>query len=425
MGLRPSSVVALFIFIHEPYKICDLYTLESRGSFNVKRILHLNIYHKKTRWKYLLAIAGILILAVSTYYTYFLAKKLIREEKDKVELWVIANREIVDESFDCSATLHERVMSSNFHIPVLIYDEQMGIILVRNFKYDDPSDPRLIEELEGIKQNGPPPIPIVTKYFTQYVYYKESRLLQMLSFFPLIQVLLVSAFIAIGYWLFSTAWRSEQELVWVGMAKETAHQLGTPITAIMSWLDLLKENLQDSDDLDIAEEMETDVRKLELIAARFSKIGSKPNLKLQDVSNLLTNNVSYFEKRKPKNVEISVDVPSDLDIQVAYNEELLNWVIENIIRNALDALPEGRGEIRLSLRKRSNWASIEISDTGHGMSSKYFKKIFQPGYSTKKRGWGLGLSLAKRIVENYHKGKIYVKNSHLNQGTVIAIDLPL
>ncbi len=388
----------------------------------------MNIYQKKTRWKYLLAIAGLLILAVSTLYTNYLARELTKEEQNKVRLWVIAFEELaaMPMDSDCSATLHVEVTSSNFHIPALVVDEDGEILIAQNFSNIDPKNPNtpeLKKELEFIKTNGPDPIPLVTDDFTQYVYYKESTLLQTLSYFPIIQVLLVTAFILIGYWLFSSARKSEQELVWVGMAKETAHQLGTPISAIIAWLDFMKDDqLSLEDRMNVINEMETDVNKLELIADRFSKIGSTPVLEKQRIKPLLDEIADYFEKRKPEDVEI--EVVGDSNAEIKFNAHLLTWVVENLIRNSLDALDKGVGRIELEVIDQSNKLMVLVKDSGHGIPSNMHKSIFQPGISTKKRGWGLGLSLAKRIIENYHQGKIYVKSSQAEVQTVFAIELP-
>jgi len=383
----------------------------------------LNIYRKKSRWKLFLLLTGLIILAISTYYTNFLAKKLSEEEKTKVELWAIAMEEMANADTSCNLTLHSRIAQSNFYIPALIVDENDEINFVENFSCDDPDDPRLKQELTKMKASGVKPLELRTPYFTQYVYYKESRLLQMLSYFPLIQVFLVSAFILIGYWLFSSARKAEQNLVWVGMAKETAHQLGTPITAIMSWLETLKELPEDPELVrTTALEMENDVDKLKKIADRFSKIGSQPVLKQHPIDDTIRSVLSYFEKRVPSRIKLSFDAAGK-ELIARYNEHLLNWVLENLVRNALDAM-DGEGEIAFKTYEKENKVYIELSDSGKGMLPNMHKRIFQPGFTTKKRGWGLGLSLAKRIMEQYHKGRISVKQSRPGKGTVFLLELP-
>ena len=383
----------------------------------------MNIYRKKSRWKVFLLLTGLLILAISTYYTNFLAKKLSEEEKNKVELWAIAMEEMANADTSCNLTLHSRIAQSNFYIPALIVDENDQINFVENFSCDDPNDPRLKAELAEMKASGVEPLELRTPYFTQYVYYKESRLLQMLSYFPLIQVFLVSAFILIGYWLFSSARKAEQNLVWVGMAKETAHQLGTPITAIMSWLETIKEIPEDPELVrTTAQEMEKDVDKLKKIADRFSKIGSQPVLEDHDVNETVGSVLSYFQKRVPERVQLTFNTPN-YDLTARYNEHLLNWVLENLVRNALDAM-DGEGQIEFVTYENENQVCIELSDTGKGMLPNIHKRVFQPGFTTKKRGWGLGLSLAKRIMEQYHKGKISVKSSKPGKGTTFLLELP-
>lgn len=340
-----------------------------------------------------------------------------------MELWAIAMEEMANADTSCNLTLHSRIAQSNFYIPALIVDENDEINFVENFSCDDPDDPRLKQELTKMKASGVKPLELRTPYFTQYVYYKESRLLQMLSYFPLIQVFLVSAFILIGYWLFSSARKAEQNLVWVGMAKETAHQLGTPITAIMSWLETLKELPEDPELVrTTALEMENDVDKLKKIADRFSKIGSQPVLKQHPIDDTIRSVLSYFEKRVPSRIKLSFDAAGK-ELIARYNEHLLNWVLENLVRNALDAM-DGEGEIAFKTYEKENKVYIELSDSGKGMLPNMHKRIFQPGFTTKKRGWGLGLSLAKRIMEQYHKGRISVKQSRPGKGTVFLLELP-
>lgn len=251
-----------------------------------------------------------------------------------------------------------------------------------------------------------------------YVYYEDSFLLTQLKYYPIAQMGIIGLFILISYLLFSTARKAEQNQVWVGMSKETAHQLGTPLSSMLAWIELLKE---DEKNQMIASELEKDVDRLQVVTDRFSKIGSQPELKDENVLKLLNDSVKYFKLRTGKNVEFITDFPAG-EVIVTLNHSLFEWVIENLIKNALDAM-EGRGKIHIEVKDTGNKVSIDFSDTGKGIPSKNFKTIFQPGVTTKKRGWGLGLSLSKRIIKEYHNGKIFVSKSEIGQGTTFRIVL--
>ena len=284
-----------------------------------------------------------------------------------------------------------------------------------------PEGADIDEELEEIKNSGAAPI-VGADGYGKYLYYKQTRMLTLLEYFPWIQALLFMAFIGIGYLAFSTARRAEQNQVWVGMAKETAHQLGTPITAIIAWLEHLKIMKPDDEDtMEIVSELENDVERLNLIADRFSKIGSAPKLEKLNVAAQLEDCREYMQKRAPR--KVTFDFPEqDQQFFADINPPLFNWVIENLIRNALDAM-DGKGEISAKLSQDSTHVIIDLSDTGSGIPPNKLKTVFEPGFTTKKRGWGLGLSLAKRIIESYHSGKIFVRNSVLEKGTTFTIKL--
>jgi len=255
------------------------------------------------------------------------------------------------------------------------------------------------------------------------IYPFESNLSKQIRFFPAAQFILLGFFIAFGYYLFNAARRGEQNRVWAGMAKETAHQLGTPISAIIAWIEYLKESNQERpDQLEVIGELRDDVYRLELIADRFSKIGASPELEKANIYKLLGDIETYMKRRSPRKVKF--DFPDANQIKdVMVNQHLFSWVLENLIRNSLDAL-DGQGIISAQIDEHDRYINIEISDTGKGIPSSKFKEVFKPGFSTKKRGWGLGLSLAKRIIQEYHKGKIFVKSSKLNEGTTFTIQLP-
>ncbi|HRI46907.1 MAG TPA: HAMP domain-containing sensor histidine kinase, partial [Ignavibacteriaceae bacterium] len=279
---------------------------------------------------------------------------------------------------------------------------------------DEVQSPILVKYIEGIDTI------VLTK-----IHYGDSELINQLKFYPFIQILIVAIFIIIGYIGFSQIKKSEQSNIWVGMAKETAHQFGTPISSLMGWLEILRMNYKDPDKvLDTADEIESDVEKLNKITYRFSKIGSKPELKSENIYDNLLKVTEYFKRRLPqtgKSVELSIN--GDYNLVGKINAPLFEWVIENLIKNALDAIDHSNGKITISIKENKNNIEIEIFDNGKGIDIKRRKDVFRPGYSTKRRGWGLGLSLSKRIIEEYHNGKIFVKSSIIGEGTIFKIVL--
>jgi len=264
----------------------------------------------------------------------------------------------------------------------------------------------------------------ITENTFQYVYYTHSRLYSQLRLYPIIQLFIIAAFLFAAYMFFNTARRSEQNRVWVGMAKETAHQLGTPISSMVAWVDYLKEHTDpESDRSNVIEEMSKDVKRLELIANRFSKVGSTPDLIKRDVCLELNTTIDYIKRRAGKKVQFDFNSESE-ELFANINPTLFNWVIENLLKNALDAI-EGNGSIEISTGATKQIVWIDISDSGKGIPKGKQGTVFEPGYSTKKRGWGLGLTLAKRIIDSYHSGKIFVKQSSQGKGTTFRIELPI
>ncbi len=402
-----------------------------------------DIYEKKSRWKWYLAGAGLLIILISMVYTQYLVDKLKAEERKRMELY----KQSIEVTASLDNELPENVKSfifdlgaANNNIPVILTDENYVIQDALNFSRTLDSmgldSLRLLtakgtafaqQELKAMRQNGYDPITIQMDGKTvQYIFYKDSTILTLLKFYPIFQLILIGSFILFGYAAFSTARRSEQNQVWVGMAKETAHQLGTPITAILAWLDLLKTTHEgDENTQEIVGELEKDVSRLELVADRFSKIGSAPDLVETDIREALERIRIYMQKRSPR--KVAFDFPKiqmDNPLNVKINNHLFDWVVENLLRNALDAMETGAGKISATVSVTGNFVTIDISDTGKGIPANKFKTIFQPGYTTKKRGWGLGLSLAKRIIEDYHAGQIFVKKSAAGVGTTFTIQLP-
>lgn len=369
----------------------------------------LRIFDFRTYWKTYLIIIGILVLVISMLYTTFLATKLKEGEEKSVQLYARAIEDLTkasDVTNDISLQL-----TQDFKIPAILTDNKDNIITAVNFSDELNEDTLFLkDQLKEIKSNGYKPIDIKDEFVNQKVYYKNSRLYTYLTYFPYIQLLLLSVFIGMGYLGISAARKSEQNRLWVGMAKETAHQLGTPISAIIAWIEHLKVMAEDDpDQMEVLSELNNDVQKLERVADRFSKIGSIPVLTQNDVYQLLENTRIYMGKRAPRKVEfVFPQFPNDQLIKISVNAPLFDWVLENLIRNALDAM-EGKGVIGAEVYEDPNNVFIDISDTGKGMTSKQAGNIFKPGFTTKARGWGLGLSLSKRIIEEYHGGKIFVK----------------
>ena len=380
----------------------------------------MEIYQQKSRWKLYLAIGGIVLLVISMLFTNYIASRLAQEERDKVDLYfeaIQSSQKDRPEKGGDDLSMENYVTKVINDIPVILVDEAGIITLSAYF----PEGADLEKELQEIKDSGFKPIESGSGY-AKYIYYKQTRLLTLLEYFPWIQALLFLTFIGIGYLAFSTARKAEQDQVWVGMAKETAHQLGTPISAIIAWLEHLKLMKPDDEEtMEIVVELENDVERLNLIADRFSKIGSSPKLERLNVAAQLNDCRKYMEKRSPRKVTFSY--PDENPAFMAnINPPLFNWVIENLIRNSLDAMG-GKGEISAEISQDSSHIIIDLSDTGSGIPASKLKTVFQPGFTTKKRGWGLGLSLAKRIIESYHSGKIFVKSSIENKRTTFTIKL--
>ncbi len=381
----------------------------------------MDIYERKSKWKWYLAIAGLLIVAISMVYTNYVASRLAEEERRKVNLCVTAYESINKPDLDCDIIVEGAVIESNETIPIILVSEADQIIEARNFGPGrDTNKVFLQKELASIIASGQEPIVITS----QKLYYKSSILLNLLKYFPIVQIALIIAFIAFGYFAFSSARRSEQNQVWVGMAKETAHQLGTPITAIIGWIEHLKVMWKGQDDSqEVLKELTNDVKRLDLIADRFSKIGSAPTLEKVNIYDQLESCRRYMQRRSPRKVEYHFPETGLPQKFVNINRHLFDWVVENLLRNALDAM-NGQGAISCEVGEEKDQVVIRLSDTGEGIPPSKFKTVFQPGYSTKKRGWGLGLSLAKRIIETYHSGRIFVQDSVLNKGTTFTIKLP-
>ena len=363
-------------------------------------------------------------MIISMMYAQYLAKNLAEREVQSVELYGDAIISILTTEDPNDLIFENKVVENFYGIPI-IRENASGQLTGSNYRSDgeDITDQEFLSKRkEQILKNGYPPIEGVD--YAKWIYYENSKLYRRISLFPLAQILLISTFVIFGYYVFSTSRKAEQNRVWAGMAKETAHQLGTPISAILGWIAHLRESASDNpDQMEVISELRNDVTRLELIADRFSKIGSKPELKESDLVDKLLSNKEYMERRAPSKVKFLFPDQSRSPVNVQINSHLFDWVIENLLRNALDSM-EGEGQIKVDISEHKSYVEIDISDTGKGIPANKQKKVFDPGFTTKKRGWGLGLSLAKRIIEEYHKGKIFVKHSKINEGTTFSIQLP-
>ena len=395
----------------------------------------MDIYSKKQKWKFALIGFAVIIGISSLFVTNTLVKELKTEERKKIELWAQATKHLVSLTGEGDYSLAIKVISENNNIPVILVDACDSILENRNFQNFTKSDsffinlglitPQIIDnkflrsELNEIKESGDEPIEINIIGDKQWIYYKDSALLNRLRFYPIYQLGFIGLFMFIAYFMFSASRRSEQNKVWAGMAKETAHQIGTPLSSLMAWTELLKE--KEGTEQMVAE-MEKDIKRLETITERFSKIGSKSELQKRDIVSLVSQSIEYLKARMPVNTEFDIQVPGK-EIIIPLNSVLFEWVIENLVTNAVDAM-KGKGKISVSITEEENKIVINISDTGDGIDRSIIKNIFKPGVTSKKRGWGLGLSLSKRIIEEYHKGSIFVMKSEKGKGTTFTIRLP-
>lgn len=380
----------------------------------------LNIYEKKTRWKYFLFLAAVLIGVLSLSYTNWLVKQLSAEEKEKVELWAEANRQLISsESDDINLNFIFSVIENNNTVPVILTDSSGEVISYRNLDSVRVNRKNYLDkQLARMKEKNDSMIIDLGDGDKNYIYYSDSTVLTMLVYFPYIQLGVIILFILVSYFAFSYSRKAEQNKVWIGLSKETAHQLGTPTSSLNAWVELLK---QDVNRQNIVEELEKDAKRLEKITERFSKIGSKPILTPVNLVHTLQNSVNYLKNRSSHKINIVLEHPTH-EIEIPLNDALFEWVIENLCKNAMDAM-EGEGTITIRIQDNTQIAYIDVSDTGKGIPKSRHKTIFKPGFTTKQRGWGLGLSLSKRIVETYHEGKIFVLNSEPDKGTTFRIVL--
>jgi signal transduction histidine kinase len=354
----------------------------------------------------------------SLIYTENLVRKLKVEERENVRMWAEATSLISVADTNQDIEFLSSVIDNNNTVPVILTDESDSIIDARNFDSQKMNDPKYLNKaLNKIKEkNNPIVISLENNHFN-LIYYKDSTILTMLIYYPYIQLGIIVLFILVSYLAFSSSRKAEQNQVWVGMSKETAHQLGTPTSSLAGWIEVLQHR---HPEVSITKELALDVERLEKVTERFSRIGSKPSLSNENVVPIISRTIDYLKLRTSSKVRFSFDYDPGRAIEVPVNSALFEWVIENVFKNAIDSM-EGSGEIAVRLTETEKSAIIDISDTGKGIPKTAFKKIFNPGFTTKQRGWGLGLSLAKRIIEEYHSGRIFVRNSELGKGSCIRI----
>lgn len=398
-----------------------------------------NIYDAR-RW----GTIGFLVVSVALVLTFLyvssnLVRDLSEQERARMQIWADATREIIRAADDTTATASGAnvdfllgIIEENRNIPVLLTDDYGNILLHRNFDLPEPVDslrPYYISDanaaflqrkLSKLRETSNVIHIIITPGMAQHLYYEDSRLLRSLSYYPYIQIAVMLVFVLVVYYAVISTKKAEQNKVWVGLSKETAHQLGTPISSLMAWMELLE---AEGVDPATVSEMNKDVQRLSTIAARFSKIGSQPGMESDDLNRVVQRSASYMSSRISSRIRLSIVLsPSPLPVELS--APLCEWVMENLIKNAVDAM-EGDGSITITTGSDRARAWVEVADTGKGISRKHFKTVFNPGFTTKKRGWGLGLTLAKRIIEQYHHGRIYVKSSEPGVGTTFRIELPL
>jgi K+-sensing histidine kinase KdpD len=374
--------------------------------------------------KIILVVAAVLIAVASLLVSHFLVNDLSKEERGKMEVWAQALHSLNEADEDADLTLVLSVMEGNNTIPVIVLDKEGHVADYRNIEIEGKNAADTAAYVERMGQrmkaaNRYIKIQIGDSTDYQLVCYDDSVMLKRLAAWPYVQLGIVLIFVVVALFALLSSKRAEQNKVWVGLSKETAHQLGTPISSLMAWTEMLKENYPNDE---LLPEMDKDVKRLERIAERFSKIGSVPEPVESSMNEVLRHVIEYMNRRTSQKVQIESQMP-DEDVIVKMNASLFEWVIENLCKNAVDAM-EGTGTITLSLVKEEKYVIIEVRDTGKGIRKKDIKNVFTPGFTTKKRGWGLGLSLAKRIVEEYHRGRIFVKSSEIGKGTTFRIEMP-
>jgi signal transduction histidine kinase len=384
-----------------------------------------DLYEQRQLWRLVLIFIATGIVVFSVFFTYSLARQIEKDEKEKVEAMASAYRTLVLSTDEAAIEEALNLIRKNDKIPVIWTTAEGELYDFKNI--DSASILGNSREqyqylLRLMNKNQVVPIQLEEDQPPQLLYYEASDLLKRVRIYPYLLVGLVALFLLIAFLAFSFSRTAEQNQLWVGMAKETAHQLGTPLSSLSAWLDILEDKLTDDEGIMIKEELRKDLLRLELVADRFSKIGSKPALEELSLAPIIGKSASYMQQRASRAVQISLTDLSDGDDTAMFNPPLFEWVLENLIKNALDAM-ESSGSIEIILQNQNGWMMIDVKDSGKGIPANKFNAVFEPGYSTKLRGWGLGLTLTKRIIEQYHDGKIFVKESTPGKGTTFRIQL--
>ncbi len=370
-------------------------------------------------------VTAIIIAVASLFISQTLTNELNRQEKLRMEVWAEAMRTLNNADTHADLSLVLKVLNENTTIPVVVTDNNNNVTDFRNININAKNINDSINYVKGIAKKLKTEHKFIRINLSKAgkdficVCYDESVILKRLTIYPYIQLAVVILFLTIAIFALLASKKAEQNRIWAGLSKETAHQLGTPISALMAWMDILKENYPNDE---LLPEMNKDVERLQLIAERFSKIGSSPELKEESLNKLINQTVTYMDKRTSKHIEIKTFMPNyDVNVNICF--QLFQWVIENLCKNAVDAMGGENGLITIKIDDYKKYIAIEISDTGKGIKKRDIYNVFRPGFTTKKRGWGLGLSLAKRIIEQYHNGNIYVKKSEIGKGTTFRIEL--
>ena len=378
-----------------------------------------SLYDSRQLLKYLFIVAAVVIAIASVFVSDLLIKDLAREERQKIEVWAEATRVLTSEDPSLNMNLILQIIQGNTAIPVMLCNDRDSVMNYKNLELPEKNvDEFLQQKVQELKKKKDPIVIDMEDGTYQYLYYDDSLILKRLLVYPYAQLTVMAVFILTAFLALASTKKAEQNKVWVGLSKETAHQLGTPISSLIAWLEYLK--LKEVDPTLLAE-MEKDVKRLEMIAERFSKIGSTPEPVPVNICESVRSALDYMETRISSKVKITVEAPEE-PVMVLMNQALFAWVVENLCKNAVDAM-EGQGNITFHIEEKGKKVRIDVTDTGKGILKSKFKTVFNPGYTTKKRGWGLGLSLVKRSIESYHGGKIYVKSSEIGKGTTFRIEL--
>jgi len=380
----------------------------------------LNLFRQKNLWKLALLLFAVVIGVGSLVYTENLVSRLKIEERENVALWAEATRLISLPEMNQNLEFLYSIIENNKTIPVILTDEADSIISAGNFNEERMDDRAFLNKnlLKMKEKNEPIIINLENSHFNR-IYYKDSIILTMLIYYPYIQLSIIILFILVSYLAFRSSRKADQNQVWVGMSKETAHQLGTPTSSLAGWIEIMQHKYPE---ISITKELSRDVERLEKVTERFSRIGSKPALVNDNISETVSRTFDYLKSRTSSKVRFIIAFDLNKEVLIPVNTALIEWVIENVAKNAIDSM-EGSGVLTAGISETETHALIDISDTGKGIPKSLFKKIFNPGFTTKQRGWGLGLSLARRIVEEYHHGRIFVRSSEVGKGSCIRIML--